>query len=149
MKLNLAILFDQEIFSGGGYQQSLNAALLAKDLSNNMVNIKFFTTKKKYLNTLMNLGIEAKFINLSIFNKLIIFLKSSQRYKFFGLIISIFFFESILEKKLKKYKIDIIYFLSPSVLAFDLDKLNYIYTIWDISHRDDNEFPEVRSKNEF
>jgi len=30
-----------------------------------------------------------------------------------------------------------------------MNKLNYIYTLWDISHRDDLEFPEVRGRNIF
>jgi len=36
------------------------------------------------------------------------------------------------------------YFLSPSGWAQNLEKLNYITTVWDLSHRDDPEFPEVR-----
>ena len=34
-KIKLAVIFDQLLFSGGGYQQSINAGLVAKKLSSN------------------------------------------------------------------------------------------------------------------
>ena len=43
--INIALIFDQEVSSGGGYQQGLNAALLAKKLDPKLVNICFFHTK--------------------------------------------------------------------------------------------------------
>ena len=42
-----------------------------------------------------------------------------------------------------------VYFLSPSKYAICLGNLNFIYTIWDICHRDNPEFPEVRNNYEF
>ena len=43
--INIALIFDQEVSVGGGYQQGLNAALLAKKLDPKLVNISFFHTK--------------------------------------------------------------------------------------------------------
>ena len=48
------------------------------------------------------------------------------------------------EKKLIAHQIDLVYFLSPTSLALSLEKLNYITTLWDLCHRDNPEFPEVR-----
>ena len=42
-----------------------------------------------------------------------------------------------------------LYFISPSRFALDLDELNFIYTIWDLCHRDNLEFPETKIKDEF
>ena len=42
-----------------------------------------------------------------------------------------------------------IFFITPSNLAYDLYKLNYIYTIWDLCHLDNPEFPEIRLNNQF
>ena len=42
-----------------------------------------------------------------------------------------------------------IFFITPSNLAYDLYKLNYIYTIWDLCHLDNPEFPEIRFNNQF
>ena len=44
----------------------------------------------------------------------------------------------------KNKGVDIIYFTNPSNLAYYIDNYNFIYTVWDLSHRDDLEFPEVR-----
>jgi glycosyltransferase involved in cell wall biosynthesis len=40
--------------------------------------------------------------------------------------------------------IDLIYFTSPSSLAKEVDKLNYILTVWDLNYLYNNEFPEFR-----
>jgi glycosyltransferase involved in cell wall biosynthesis len=56
---------------------------------------------------------------------------------------------SPLEHYLLSLKIDLVYFVTPTTLAYDLSCLNYIYTVWDLSHRDDVEFPEIRSFSEF
>ena len=45
------------------------------------------------------------------------------------------------------YKIDLAYFLYPAHFSFI--NLHYILTIWDLCHRDFNEFPEVRNNHEF
>ena len=45
-KIKLAVVFDQIIYSGGAYQQSINALLAAKKLPKNLVS-NFYTTKKK------------------------------------------------------------------------------------------------------
>jgi len=149
MKVNLAILFEQDLQAGGGYQQALNAALLANSLPKEFIKVRCFTLNKKNIKILNNLDIKAEFLNLSFLIKLVIYLKTTPRYKFIGYFLNIFFNKSFLEKKLKPFDIDIIYFLSPSRLAADLNNLNYIYTVWDISHRDDPEFPEVRFDEEF
>lgn len=40
--IKLAVIFDQEIEVGGGYQQALNAALVAKRISNNVAEVFFY-----------------------------------------------------------------------------------------------------------
>lgn len=50
---------------------------------------------------------------------------------------------------IENYKIDLFYFLSPHPLSTKLVKIPYILTVWDLCHRDFNEFPEVRENLEF
>ena len=40
-KIKVGILFDQQIYAGGGFQQSLNAAIIAKKLPINLVEVIF------------------------------------------------------------------------------------------------------------
>ena len=93
-------------------------------------------------------GIKAEVINLSFFEKI--------RNKFRDKITNKYFFELIkkveeyspFEKKLNEYKIDLVYFLSPICFQQSLEKLNYVTTLWDLCHRDNPEFPEVRLSRE-
>jgi len=143
-KLNIAVIFHQEVTFGGGYQQSINSALLLKKLPKKYFVINFFTLKKKNIEVLRKYKIKANFLNLSPISKLIIFIKTQPRYILIKNILRLFNINSKFESKLINKKIDIVYFLSPTRIAADLNKLNYIYTLWDICHRDEVEFPEVR-----
>ena len=143
-KLNIAVIFHQEVTFGGGYQQSINSALLLKKLPKKYFVINFFTLKKKNIEVLRKYKIKANFLNLSPISKLIIFIKTQPRYILIKNILRLFNINSKFESKLINKKIDIVYFLSPTRIAADLNKLNYIYTLWDICHRDEFEFPEVR-----
>ena len=142
--INLAIIFHQDIQIGGGFQQAINAALLSRKLPKKIVSIKFLTLKKKNLSVLKNYGINAKYLNLSIISKFITFINTTPQLILLSNLLKIFNINSNFENKLIKQKIDLVYFLSPTRIATDIKKLNYIYTLWDISHRDDLEFPEVR-----
>tara|TARA_B100000401_G_C52789964_1_gene712885 strand:+ start:85 stop:1320 length:1236 start_codon:yes stop_codon:yes gene_type:complete len=147
--INIALIFDQEVSSGGGYQQGLNAALLAKKLDPKLVNICFFHTKNFIKKDLKNNGIDSQLINLSLIKKIYLYIKTTEKYrliyKIIRLIIDFNFFESFLIKR----NIDLVYFISPSRFALDLNKLNFIFTIWDLCHRDHIEFAEVKLKGEF
>ena len=142
--IRLGVIFDQHIRAGGGYQQALNAALLTLKLPKELVEVVFFTTLQENVATLATNGIQARLIRLSFFAKaraylrqeitsarLLKFIKKIERY-------------SPLEKNLISFQIDIVYFLSPTRWPKTLEILNYITTVWDLCHRDDPEFPEVR-----
>jgi glycosyltransferase involved in cell wall biosynthesis len=142
--IRLSVIFDQHIHAGGGYQQALNAAMLVQELPKELVEIVFFTTLKENIATLTTYGIKAKIIQLSFFAKIKTYLRIRIINTYFYKIIQKIEEHSPLEKKLIEDKIDIVYFLSPSSWAQSLEKINYITTVWDLCHRDDPEFPEVR-----
>ena len=68
--INIAVIFDQEVESGGGFQQGLNAATLAAKIDSKLANVFFFHTKRKIKKSLLNNGINSKLIKLSIFKKI-------------------------------------------------------------------------------
>ena len=39
-------------------------------------------------------------------------------------------------------KIDLVYFLSPSLVSQALNNIPYIFTLWDLGHLEELEFPE-------
>ena len=142
--IRLAIIFDQQIRAGGGYQQALNAALLTRELPSGICESIFFTTLEGNINALASYGVTANFIHLSFFGKVRTLLRrfatDHPAFKVLKKIVS----NTPFEAQLIRHDIDLIYFLSPSSWAHDLEQINYIATVWDLCHRDDPEFPEVR-----
>lgn len=142
--IRLAVIFDQQIRAGGGYQQALNAALLTRELSKDICEPLFFTTFEANINTLAGYGIQAELIQFPFLSKL----RSNLRRMIVGsrVLKLLKWLEkySPFESRMVQKKVDLVYFLSPSVWARDLDEINYIVTVWDLCHRDDPEFPEVR-----
>lgn len=147
--IRLAVVFDQHIRVGGGYQQALNAALIAQELPSELVELLFFTLIENNIQSLSSHGINAKLIKLSYIDKLkknlrrvivnshlLKGIKAIERYTPF-------------EKHLLREGVDLVYFVSPSEWARDLEELNYITTVWDLCHRDNPEFPEVRCNRQF
>ncbi len=53
--------------------------------------------------------------------------------------------KSVINFVIKKYDVDLVYFLGHSPLAIELTKAPFIYTVWDFCHRDWPEFPEVNT----
>lgn len=148
-KIKLAVILDQILFSGGGYQQSINAALIAKKLSSNHIEVIFFTTHKENIEILKKLGIFSNLIKFSFLSKLKVFLyrkiKNGYLLKFLRYLEK----NNPREKFFIEKGIDLIFFLSPTSWPIDCEKLNYITTVWDLCHQDELEFPEVRYNREF
>jgi len=142
--IRLAVIFDQQIHAGGGYQQALNAALLTRKVPIDLVQVQFFTTLKENVASLESYGIQAELIRYSLLGKANALARRKIASRRLLLALKKFLKYSTLERALLRKSIDLVYFISPSNLARELDQINYITTVWDLSHRDDPEFPEVR-----
>lgn len=141
-KLNIACVFEGDIESGGGFQTQLSTIL--KLSKNDKYKITAFTFSNKNKDLLIKHGLNVVCLKTSIFDKIL---------KIFSLQIWFqilrFKWKTTFEKSLDNYSIDLVYFLSPSSLALYLVDHNYIYTVWDLCHRDMPEFPEVNYYREF
>tara|TARA_A100001011_G_scaffold400752_1_gene518376 strand:+ start:4422 stop:5663 length:1242 start_codon:yes stop_codon:yes gene_type:complete len=147
--VNVGVIFDQEVESGGGFQQGLNAATLASKIDPKLARIYFFHTKRKSKKVLLNYGIDSNLIKLSLFKKIYLFIKTDYKYRGFYKFIRPLFDFNFFESFLKKQNVNLVYFISPSRFALDLVELNFIYTVWDLCHLDNPEFPESKIKGEF
>lgn len=147
--VRLGVYFDQQLYAGGGYQQALNAALLVGQLSPQLVEATFFTNYRKNLRVFETFGIVAIYIHVSLFKRCLLLLRRRITHNKLLKIWQRFFGFNGFEKHFVNRGIDLVYFLSPNGMANDLEKLNYITTVWDLCHRDDMEFPEVRSDRVF
>ena len=93
--IRLGVIFDQQVKSGGGYQQALSSALLTQKLPKELVEVVFFTLFEENVAVLATYGIKAEFINLSFFEKI--------RNKFRAEITNRYFFKLI--KKIEEYSL--------------------------------------------
>ena len=143
-KIKIGVILDQKITSGGGFQQSLNAILLINELQEDNVDIVFFTTVKENINVLSKNGISFKYIKISFINKFFSTIKSKFYHPKILNFLKLINNYSKFEKVMIRNNIDLIYFTSPSSLAKEVDKLNYILTVWDLNYLYNNEFPEFR-----
>ena len=143
--MNIAVFFEQQLKSGGGFQQSLSVVELLSKYNRKKYNFIIYTNHRDNINILKKYNIRIKFFKINKIRKLILLIRR------FLILNNIFHFKTLnyIEKQLFCDKIDICYFLAPSKIPFFLEKLNYVFTVWDLSHRDMPEFPEVRDNFEF
>lgn len=146
--MNIAVILEQGIKEGGGFQQALSTIFLLNKYKSPKYNFIFFTAIEENIAALKKSGIEAHLLKLSHVTRVInYFRKNELVYKIIRK--SGFFRFNKFDKALRAYDIDLIYFLSPSGLSLETEKYNYIFTVWDLCHRDFVEFPEVREFREF
>lgn len=139
-------IIDNKIEAGGGFDQALNAVIQMQRLCENRFIFEIMTTHRGNIHYFCKLGVKCSFFKYSIFDRLLvkfllnpIFETIQSRIKF------IFPFE----KKLISIGCDLVYFATPTNKSASLQVLNYIATVWDLSHRETPEFPEVRQFNSF
>ena len=147
--LNVAVIFDEAIQAGGGYQQALNAALLVRKLSPDLVNPVYFSTVFENVDTLKAYGIDARPLALSSWQKAVVRLRRGIVYRPLFRALQRIAPVNPFERLLKNSKIDLVYFLSANEMVNDLEDLNFVVTVWDLCHRDAPEFPEVRADRIF
>lgn len=146
--MKIIALLEHDITSGGGFNQALNAILQMKRICENRFEFAVLTTIKENILTLKKLGVNADFMRISLFERLLsifVMMPSWQRIQSRLQLRLILPFE----KKMIRHGADLIYFVAPSSQSTRMQQLNYITTVWDLSHRDTPEFPEVRDFNQF
>ncbi|MEA3420937.1 MAG: glycosyltransferase family 1 protein [Acidobacteriota bacterium] len=145
--MKIAVFSEQDILAGGGYQQAINMLLLLNQRQCEKRQFVFITTLHSNIETLSTYGIQAHFLKLSLLSKVL--LRLSSRQLLFHRILRKIHIVNSFDRFLSTYGIDLIYFVTPSGYALYTDKYNYIFTVWDLCHRDFMEFPEVRENRTF
>ena len=139
----IAGIFTQDVSTGGGYHQGLNALLQMQALCNGKHEFIVFTTVPANEPILAQAGLKVRVFRTTL-RDLAVFLLGS-----FPLLLMRLRWLSSFEKKLLGENIDLVYFVHPSLRATLLQRLNYIFTVMDLCHRDFPEFPEVRNTGAF
>jgi glycosyltransferase involved in cell wall biosynthesis len=139
--MKIIAILENEITSGGGFNQALNAILQMKRICQGRFEFEVLTTRPENLPHLKILNLNAHVFTKLFLNRWVTKLNTS---KFRKIIPSHFKLVSPLEQKLLDLACDLAYFVTPDGMSISLQKLNYISTIWDLCHLDAPIFPEVR-----
>ena len=143
-KLHIALIFSGDEEIGGGFQQQLTTILELKQLNNYKFTV--FVFSKENIAKLQVHNIKPIFIKEKYLEKVFRYLLRQNWAYYF---VEKYKIMSPFEKILIRNDIDLAYFLSPNGLSFDLVKINYITTVWDLSHRDTPEFAEGYTYRKF
>jgi glycosyltransferase involved in cell wall biosynthesis len=147
--VKIAVLFDQRLTSGGGFQQSLSTILSLCNTSECGFTFVFFSLFADNVEYLRSLGLSAVYLPLPRWRQLVLAIRRLFRwypvYSYIRMILG----PNYIERTFERHNIDLVYFTSPSYLALDLDRLNYLFTLWDLCHIDEPVFPEVRNDGQF
>jgi glycosyltransferase involved in cell wall biosynthesis len=144
--VRLGVYFDQKLHSGGVYQQAINVVNLVKILPQDIVKPILVTSEEDNIAVLKEFGLDVVCIPVGTWQKIVMAFR--QRLFYYnprGLLLwkKVVPYNSF-EKKLVLLGIDLMFFISPSILTMSLEVTNYMATLWDLCHRDELEFPEVR-----
>jgi glycosyltransferase involved in cell wall biosynthesis len=143
-KFILAVFLDYTVESGGNFQQSLNNIFLAKRLDSAEINVKIITTKKENKKILKKYELDCILYTPNVFSRIFMRFRETSSVFIYKLI-NLFFKKNHFENFLKNEQVDLIYFITHSHFANYVSSVNYIFTLFDLCHRDNPEFPEVRS----
>ena len=147
-KIKIAIFVGLKLESGGGHQyEYMLLNILKKHHVNKSIELKFYGLDIGLKNLFSDLDINITIIKENIFQKKHR-IKLSDLY-FYKILSKIKMNFCSIEKKLAKDKIDLVYFLSPNSISEALNNIPYIFTLWDLGHLEELEFPELTGNRIF
>ena len=143
--MKIAVIFD-EILKGGGGFQSLKSALLLKKLENETFKFYFVTPHTETNIQLKKNKLETILFKKTLLSKIFFHLTKSSLFNF---LLKFFNFKNPLNLSFDKHNFNFIIFLGPSWYIKLCDKYNFAASIYDINFKIDNFFPEYKSKEIF
>lgn len=145
-KMKIALILENPITVGGGFNQALNAILQFKRVCADEFEMFVVTTLESNIEHLKKLNIDVALYSDGLLSKLLNKIPNGQR------IASKFSSELELtefESYLLYHDTDVAYYLTHSSRPNSFRKIPYITTVLDICHVDYPEFPEVSSNGQF
>lgn len=145
--LRLAVMLEQALELGGGFQQPLNDLLWLRGWAAQSGNeIVVYSPYPKTIEILKEFGVEGRLRKFGVSDYLFLFLKYCGPFDLVQIAMEL---KSPFERALIRDGIDVVHFTSTSKRHLLLHQLPFIITIFDGCHRDAPEFPEVRTFGEF
>lgn len=147
--MRVGVILEQALHSGGGFQQSLNAIEQLYRIRPEWLSISLFTTVEANVQHPAMAGKELHYIRRGRAENILCAALSQTDSIILNRALARMRVVTRLERLLIENNIDLAYFLAPSGYAPAFRKIPYLFTVWDLCHRDHPEFPEVGAYGEF
>ena len=147
--MKLGIVLDQQLHSGGGFQQALNAIRQILRIRPEWLDIEVFTTSEANAKHPALSALTLHVVRRGLSEKLRHNVLSGAMPEVIDRQLSKIGITTQLERAMQNHKVDLVYFVVPTTYALAFRNLPYVLTVWDLCHRDYPEFPEVGSGPEF
>jgi glycosyltransferase involved in cell wall biosynthesis len=147
--IHIVVLLEQDNSTGGGFQQATNAALLFKRLPPELCRVTFVTTRQSAIEELRLSGLDAHYLPVRKWQRVLARFQVMWRQLNPSRLPGRGLDFNWLDRSLRNLDADLVYFTCPSYLALVTTRFSYLFTVWDLSHRDEPDFPEVRVNGEF
>jgi len=144
---NIGVFINENLYTGGGAKYEQTIIQYLEKINSNKFHFIYFSLNPKIINVYKSIGINVILIKENIIRKCIRFI--SRSFLIYSMMKKIKLISNHIEKILLSFSIDLIYFISPNKISLDIHSINYIFTLWDLCHRDYPEFPEVYKNREY
>ena len=146
--MNLGVFINSELHSGGAYQYEYKIlSILKKYHSDEKINIIYYSNNINVAASYKKLGLNIKIIKENILQKIHRIGLSNPIY--FEVLNKFNLRFSKIETILQDDNIDLVYFLCPSNLSLSIINIPYIFTLFDLEHLKNTQFPEVANNRVF
>lgn len=143
--MKVVAILETDLSAGGGFNQALNAIRQMARLCQGQYRFEVLTTRRANIGFLGDLGIDAQLTRVGLSDRLLCLLTDNPVWLALQRRIRV---KGSIERHLDRIGCDLAYFVVPSALPAALQTTNYLTTVWDLCHRDQPEFPEVRAFGE-
>ncbi len=144
--LKVLVVLDYSESFGGGFTYALNMCRLMSKMSIESFDLSFAATSDQDNKILIDNGIQKVIYDLVPYRSEGLICKVKR---FIRKLNTRLIRKSLIDKVAKRYSFDLIYFVTPSSIALELNAAPFIFTVWDFCHRDWPDFPEVKDNGVF
>ncbi len=143
--MKVTAILETSLKAGGAHNQSLNALLQMKQICKGHFDFTVLAFDNETVRILKERDLEGVLVTFSLLDKV------KNKLMLSGIGSKLFSEKTLwpIEEKFLAINTDLVYFVGPSLLSLQLKNLNFIFTLFDLAHRDNPEFPEVRAFGEF
>ena len=134
--------FISDVSSGGGNHLTKDFIINISRLQSNSTEIVLILSTNIFVDFIKKNNLKYKFFKINYIQKILF---KFHRQEIFSFLLNFFFIKNPLERFVKKNKIDLLIFNSPSIYTLHARHIDYVASIWNTEIRQYKNFPEFQN----